>query len=345
MNRALVVTILLAVSGCCFGGVSDVAPATPGPSAAAAPVAPAVVPPPVPVPVVAPAPAEPIETIAARKSGMIADVCLNRFGEGVRRARDGYVQHMGDAATPRREEFGSNSVLNYVGAGMVAGCRAAVDRAIAVQPAVPEVDTAATTWIVALEALAPLATETMTYYERESFRDDAGARGRELHTQLLAAFTAFVEADEAMHGVVASFERRALDLRLAQLASDPAQRGVYLVERTRGCAMQVVDLATGLEVVPDGRRHRFQASDPAAVWSAVEACQTSTDEMIAAPETAAIDTGGSYRRDSGEFVAAALIIGRAVRDGTAYSREHEPRQLVGGLVSEYNSMIDDYNRF
>lgn len=282
------------------------------------------------------------EELAARRTSLVAEPCLRLYGPDVRRARDAYVDRMGERAAPLHDDWSNPSALNYVHSGSVGFCRDAIDRAIALAPPEPGFDTAAAAYITALEVLARLADETETYYERRTYRDDLGARGRELHTELPAAFTNFFAADRALRIEASAIERRVLDVELTRLAADPTQRRGFLIERTRGCAMAVVEAITLTDIVPAGRGARIEASDASAVWGRVEACQQFVDEMLAAPEASQID--GSFLRDSRELVAAMLIAGRAIGDQQTLRSEDAAAQLIHRVVTEYNDLVDDYNR-
>jgi hypothetical protein len=281
--------------------------------------------------------------LALVRSGEIAQPCLNLFsGSQFAAVRAAYVDRMGDGPRPSREDWSNPSSLNNLHASSVPLCRRAIDRAVAMQPPHAAFDEAARAYIAALETLGRLGEETKTYYERQTHRDDGGERGRSLHAELLAAFTAFDAADDGLRLVVRGIEREALDVQLAGLAADPTRRDAYLIERTRGCAMRSVESVTSAEVRARGRRAVLVADDGAAVWATIEECQRFVDEMRTAPEAARIDA--SFQRDASELVAALLIAGRAIRDGEELRNESAAVQTINTVVREYNDLVDDYNR-
>jgi hypothetical protein len=301
------------------------------------------------VPLEPPAPEVPEmspEQAAGQKTSAIAERCVNRFSPRIRQIRDQYLERADREDGPTRLDAIAAGIFHLT-AEQVPDCRASIDAAVALEPPVPDFDQAAPRSATALEAVAPVLADASTYYQRQSYADDDGAHARELHTQLLTVLDAFVEADQALSQVSQAIEQRALDARLRELEADPNQRGMFLIERARSCASRTLATISALEVTAvEGQRRsiHFATEDRAALMSAVEECQRFVDEMRAAPEAAQVDSGGSYRTDANDYVAAATIVARAVRDDTTYSTESEPIGLVNTCVDEYNSLIGDYNR-
>lgn len=293
------------------------------------------------------APAEPPpspEALAARRAGHIAEACMNRSSQDLRRIRGNYLRQADREAGPQRLDAIAGGIF-FLTARSAPDCRAAIDEAVAMQPPLPEFDTAATTYITALEAAVPVLTDASNYYTRRTYDDDQGAHGRELHTSLLRVLDAFVAADVALGDVIADIEQRSLDARVTELATQPEQRGLYLVERTHACASRTVRKITALEVsAASGDRFHLSGADGAALFAAIQACQTQTDEMIAAPETAEVDSGGSIRREANAYLAAALILARALRDDTTWNHPGEGTTLINRAIDAYNGLISYFNR-
>lgn len=91
---------------------------------------------------------------------------------------------------------------------------AAAKQAMVDPPSRPELDEAAGRYIIAYDTLAPLITRAERYYERQDYRDDGVAEGRELHRQMVPAAEAFLAAraqlEEQMRVVRADLDGREL---------------------------------------------------------------------------------------------------------------------------------------
>jgi hypothetical protein len=286
------------------------------------------------------------EQAASQKTSAIAERCVNRFSGRIRDIRANYLARADREDGPERLDTVAAGIF-YLPGDQVPDCRTAIDGAVALTPAVPAFDQAAPVYASALEAVVPVLADASNYYQRQAFNDDDGAHARELHTQLLGVLDAFVAADDALSRVAQDIELGAVESLVRRLEADPSQRGMFLLERARACAMRTLQSITALEIVAvEGRRRAFHfaADDRAALMTSVEECQRFVDEMRAAPEAAQVDTGGSYRTDANDYVAAATIVARAVRDDTTYTSEAEPGGLVNRCVEEYNSLVGDYNR-
>ncbi|MBN8611126.1 MAG: DUF3829 domain-containing protein [Deltaproteobacteria bacterium] len=322
-------TLATMASGCCFGGAAEPIMTEP-----VAPMPPATPPP----------PPTPPEVLASQRASLVVEACVNRFGSEAREVRSRYLSVVSETGPHGDEDL--DRVESYFFAfpdAAVPACRAAHDRMLASPNASAELDAASTSYVTTLETLAPLVVEARTYYERETFLDDGGAGASALHPRLTAALDAFLLASDQLHLVVSRLERAALDLRLAELAADPARRGEYLVERAIGMANAMISLADALEVEPVDDGYRIVASDAAAFDAAVDAYQQAADEMIAAPESATIDTGGSYRSYARELVAEAIELRRAVETGRVFPAG-EAGAAIRRVMNKYNQVVDAYNR-
>lgn len=73
-----------------------------------------------------------------------------------------------------------------------------VGEADEVKPALPVLEAKAATYVKSLDELDAIIKKADKYYERQDWKDDAFAKGKQLHPQLMAAFKQFFEAEEAV---------------------------------------------------------------------------------------------------------------------------------------------------
>jgi Protein of unknown function (DUF3829) len=82
--------------------------------------------------------------------------------------------------------------LYEVSPDLAARALEAADKARAAEPAIASLDGLARDYARAFEAVIPVVNEASRYYERQDYKDDRMARGRELHGKLMAAFEPFL---------------------------------------------------------------------------------------------------------------------------------------------------------
>ena len=306
------------------------APATPGALAPAA----------------MPAPVVHESELRARKVAEYSRHCLNQMSDRAFRSRQRYLSWAAEGPTARRAGWGVPEV-----SGNIAGCRAAIARAQPMPPAMPEAEAAAVAYADAVAALMPITSRANQYYEREMFRDDDLAQGREMHGPLVAAYTAFATAHQALFEQVIATQRAARRERIARMENDPSQRSSYLIERTIAQADDVFQMAQALRI----EGSRYVSDDAAALIQAVETLRLGTDELAAYSPS----SGGEPRRldevrsEANEYLETALALMRRVRDGDRFSTgermslgnssEWMVRGSVGRLERDYNELVDAYN--
>ncbi len=347
--RALSPLLLIcALAGCClplpFDRLDDAPP--PAPRVASAPPPAPIAPRPA-APVVPAAPAVPREELEASKISGYSTDCLNRFSERVYSSRERYLSWADEETGPTGRErivYGLYTIYDP------RRCRAAVGEAARREPSMPDAERAAEAYAAAVERLYPLLARADRYYERETWRDDDMAGGRQMHAELLTAYEAFASADRDLRREVEAVQDRARAARLVALAADPARRAEYLVERTMDQALRVLRLARDLDI----EGGRYVAEDPAAFVAAAEALRGGVDELLALPPERGGSSIGGFREGAEELLEATLTLMRRVRDGDRLTRSELSRVgtraewmtdgSYGQLQGRYNRLVDIYNR-
>lgn len=300
--------------------------------------------PPLPVaPVAAPAPAPVPEDsqaeLLARKVARLAE-CSNRFGRSVRLGVSSYLGTNGTGSAPRRMTSRSASGLGFIGGKQAASRCGGQANAVAAQtPAHPAFDTAARAWGAALTALGTAEDDAKLYYERESFKDDGGARGRELHQTILTQWAAFQAADDELNVVVTAIQLAAAEERVAALANDPASRREFVVERSFVCGMKLLGLVQALEY--QGRK--LVAADAAGFATVTTDCERFASELAAEPSMQTPGSPNNYVTSSTQFMSAAIVVNRAVRDGQTFRSVSSADEVREEVYDAYNTLVDRYN--
>lgn len=175
-----------------------------------------------------------VDALLSRKLDGLVRGCRNPFSTRALQSWNRYVGWIGDKAKGPTGRERNVLGLYAIGADPKA-CRKAVQIAAALATSTPALDEAAEAFAKAAEGLVPLVNAASLYYEQGEHKEDACARGRAMHADLVAAFAAFKQADAALAAALDA-EQDALDARdLARLArnpDDPAQRGAWHLRRT-----------------------------------------------------------------------------------------------------------------
>lgn len=349
MSRSSTLVTVLALgslaSGCCFGGFAP----TPQPVAAPflAPVAAAA---PIPVAPPPPPPAPSAEELASIDVQPLIEHCVNASSERVARSRQRYFQWVDreDGPNARRNVYG----LYSVSASEVPRCRNAVVEVAQRSPLLADLDASAAAYASALEAVTPLINQADAYYEREDYRDDDMARGREMHAGLIAAFDAFDAASRDLSARLDTISDAAREKRLETLAADPARRGEYLVERAMGQSQTLVRLLASVRV----ERRRLISDQQDELFAAITALRTGADQMYNERATAfaSFRAGTNILGPINELASAAIQLMRRIRDGEALGSFELSNigtasgwMIDGGpdaVLQKFNRLVDAYNR-
>ncbi|MEM9194848.1 MAG: YiiG family protein [Myxococcota bacterium] len=286
------------------------------------------------------------------KLGEYVRHCLNRHSRSVSRARQSYTGWIGGESGPTGEErhvFGVHELT--VDATL---CTEAVARAAAMPPAHEGLHTAGTQYVAALSAVIPKVNEAHVYYERENYKDDDFAGGRELHPELMQRWSDFSAADQGLSLQVQQLQREIDNRRIAALESDPARRTRFLIERARLSAETIADLAGKVELDDE---LRYGGVDAEELSDAVTSFETHADELDRHVQSGPSDlpsNGDRFASSVTDLVAAAKLLMRNVRDGNQVSASEASRlgtptgSTIEGspdsLIDGYNDLINAYNR-
>jgi hypothetical protein len=176
--------------------------------------------------------------------------------------------------------------------------------------------------------------------DASSYRLDACAHGQELHPQLVAAFDDFHRTHAALDSVQTEIEDRAIDARLARLATDPARHTDLVIETVVDRARRMTRSLARARL----ERSHLVVDDAAAVRQAIADYAAEVDVLASEQEVSIqFRTRASVLSEDGRAVAARL-------DGSAFDR-HELTRIGDGdvfgspqrVVAHHNALIDSYN--
>jgi hypothetical protein len=264
--------------------------------------------------------------------------CINRLSARSYESRKRYFSWAAASGPTGRERiiYGTYTIYD------TSDCSKAVAAANAMEPHDAALEAAATAYVAAVSALAPLLKEADAYYSREDYKDDKMAKGRALHPRLVAAWGAFASADQKLRDAVEAIsDKRALE-KLAAIERSEGRKARYYVEALMIQAKRVV------------RAGDTGKPDLEAITQAVSAYEDAVKGADSAGAGDGSKIGSLFMSDANAYLVTAKQLLRRIRDHVPYSSGDRMMINAGSgwmvegsparLVRDYNELIDAYNR-
>ncbi|KPF95408.1 hypothetical protein IP86_19280 [Rhodopseudomonas sp. AAP120] len=266
--------------------------------------------------------------------------CLNRLSGRAFDSRERYFSWAAKTGPTGKERiiYGTYTIYD------TKDCRAAVEKANALEPHEAELEAAASAYADAVGKLEPLLKETDDYYTQENYKDDKMAKGKALHPRLVAAWDAFANADRKLRSGVETIKDRQSTEKLAEIERSEGRKARYQVEATMIDAKRVV------------RAVNADKPDLAALTTAV----ADYEKTVAANEPFTegernMKIGSMFQSNAKTLLVTAKQLMRRLRDNTPYSSGEKMMLsnagsgwMVNGspprLLRDYNQLVDAYNR-
>ncbi len=268
----------------------------------------------------------------AAKLDLYVTRCFNRVSPSVLRSRYRYLDWVDPEAGPSSR---SRHVYGLYEVSEPSDCREAVAEAAAIEPPRPELEEAARSYLGAAAKAHEAVADAYVYYERENYRDDDFARGKELHAPLMGAFSDFVEAHEALEARIDAAFDEVLGRRADALARGEDDAGLLLLQ-------------SQLEARRLAEMSNVRWGDPGSIdLDEYQTLVGGYEQMIdRLADVGAADEG--YVGASRELAQAAKELMRRRRDGRGWSTG-ERSTLRAGRFSHWmvdgspGKVVDAYN--
>jgi hypothetical protein len=264
--------------------------------------------------------------------------CLNGASRDATRSKNNYLRQV-DAdkgPTPKLSSV-------YVSEITTEYCVKALDKVQPLKPDLPEIQTAATEYKTALEAVAPLAKTLHQYYDRKDFKDDKFAKGQELHPKFMAALTAFEKANKTLDERVTGLNEQVGQRHLARLKDKPERKLEYLIEKSVDDAKKLVKLVD-IESID-----KLDANGYSAALTAYEASYTEFDTYATAHKAEAdkVTMLSIFKSAAEDYLKAGKELMRRKRDNKDFTKESGSPEHIDGhpakVVNEFNQLVDRSN--
>ncbi len=257
----------------------------------------------------------------AAKLGFYVE-CMNSVDSGLHSAAAEYMHKVDRAKGPQAGREPSLFTRNEI-----APCFAQLQQGMAAPPALAELDAAAQTYLAALQKLAPVLKDANEYYRQEDYKDDKYAKGKQLHTPLVAVFDEFGKASDQFHAAIDTEDVRYKERELVEIEQQQGRKLSYLHRVVMLRAKQLVKLGEA------------DLLDPAKYQPALDAYTQAVEE--------ASTYFNAHRTELGDRVSCWQSVERAARDFLKEGKEkmrnfRENKKSQPGLYSS-DRFVDQYN--
>lgn len=147
--------------------------------------------------------------------------CINGPSSSILDAADRYASWVDIEAGVTGKEKHVYGIYDHE---LNATCVEGIATATAAEPHDEALEKAGSEWLAAYKTVQPLIHDAYEYYDHDDYKDDAFAKGKEMHEPLAKAIGAFQDADQALRKAV-SEQNDALQVRrLEQLEKDEGRK-------------------------------------------------------------------------------------------------------------------------
>lgn len=150
-------------------------------------------------------------------------------------------------------------------------CKQAITKSNEAEPRMEDLEGAATAFSTALDGVVPLIADAHKYYDEENYKDDSFAKGKELHTKLVAGFKAFDEADLKLRDLVKEHNEA---LHVRELERIEKEEGRKLRFHTQNVMMEAKHLLAAADAPFEELDSEAYSAVLTKFESAVDECET-----------------------------------------------------------------------
>jgi hypothetical protein len=269
--------------------------------------------------------------------------CMNGTSKRVIDSRNRYLSWVADEKVGPTGKERNIYGLYDINAGT---CLPSLDRAKAMQPALPDIESAAAEYRKALDELDPLVKQADKYYDQKDYKDDKMAKGKALHPQLMNAFAKFEQVSKGFEDRVTALNDQVNARQFTRLEKDPSRRLQYLSQKSLNEGKALIKLTDIAEL----KELDLQKYDVAV--QSYDKALTELDQY-ADSHKAEVDKAmmfSSYLSSAHTFLKSAKELLRRKRDNKDFNKEFFSKSspsMVDGhpaqVVETYNRMIGDSN--
>jgi len=256
--------------------------------------------------------------------------CMNRTSSRVQSSRDRYLSWVSEKAGPTCKEAYITYGLYTLYPDAVELCQKAAQKG---QPD-SAMQKSAAELAAAYAELVPLTQKASDYYQQQDYKDDACAKAKQMHPQLLAAFTRYTQAQSALEASIASIKT---DLDQKELARLEQQQGKRLPWQVKNLMIQSEKL---IRSFPKDPQSSLSAAAYLVAYPLVEGAYNSWLQYSEANPQEGKDAFwySSFENSAKDFFTKAKFLKRDLAEG----KKPEVR-VMNDVIQAYNRMVNDSN--
>lgn len=270
--------------------------------------------------------------------------CYNRIDESAHSTITRYASWVQDmSAGPTGKEMNIYGLYSLDGKG-IAKCKATFEKVAKQEPSIVKLDSAALAYGDAIAALDKAVEAVYSYYDREDYKDDNFAKGKQLHAPLAESMHVFETASDNFSNELNAENDRLLEAELVKIEKTEGRKLPYLHASMMLEAKKLVHIIEAAN---------FSADIAALKLTDYEKMNDEAVEFTKQNAGSGLADWSSVARAAEDFRKAAKERVRRIRDKTPYS-EGEKMMLKPGsawmvegsqekVVTAYNKLIEASN--
>lgn len=256
--------------------------------------------------------------------------CLNRGASRVKDSRERYLLWVNEKTGPTCAERNITYGLYTLYEDGVETCQKAAQKGTvgsAMQKSAADL-------AAAYAELVPLVQKANDYYNQQDYKDDACAKGKLLHPQLMAAFGRYSQAQSALEASIDSIK---LGLDQKELAQIEQVKGKKLAWQSKNF---MINAETLLRTMPKESIASMSNAAYLSAYQGLDQAYTSLTQYLEQnpQEGKNVFWFSSFESSSKDFFTKAKFVKRDLAEG----KKPEIRSL-NDLIQSYNRLIGDSN--
>lgn len=174
----------------------------------------------------------------SKKVGEYIRNCMNTMSAPIYHSRRVYASWAPKAGLTGRE-------TKVYGIPKVSGsskCRAAATKAAKMKPDDKPMEEAGENYAKAVVAAEAVINEAASYYDQHTYKDDKFAKGKEIHTRLVAALEEFHKADNAIHKEISEETKPLAQRQLVRIEKEEGKKFRWHRRNVLNIALELVEV-------------------------------------------------------------------------------------------------------
>lgn len=276
--------------------------------------------------------------------------CMNTMSSPIYHSRRMYASW-----APKSGPTGRERVI--LGIPKVSGssrCQTAVTKAKSMPPDDKSLEEVGQRYAKAVVAAEAVINEASTYYDQKNYKDDKFAKGKEIHTRLVAAFDEFMKADKEIHTSVGAITKPLAQRQLARIEKEEGKKFRWHRRNVLNIARELVETGDPAdendEVAYTDYDTEFKSFEAALTglrdYGSLKRADLSNTKKARIGASLAYD---NFMRSADDFLKESREYGRCLRDAPASAKTKDgkvdldklPRCADGG-TREFG---DKYDKF